>query len=132
MTASGVYPRDFLYHSGHEWVAVTGDVCTVGITEFAQSELEEIVFVELPEVGARLGAGDVIGSVESIKAVAELYTPIGGEVLEVNEELKSWPAFLNEDPHGKGWMIKLRPSRQEDLDRLMSADAYERHIRPES
>jgi glycine cleavage system H protein len=127
----GMYPRGFLYHSGHEWVAVTGDICTVGITEFAQSELEEIVFVELPEAGARLAAGDVIGSVESIKAVAELYTPVGGEVVEVNEELKSWPAFLNEDPHGKGWMIKLRLSRQEDLDSLISAEAYERHIRLE-
>ena len=122
------YPQEYLYHSGHEWVFVEGDVCTVGITEFAQSEMEEIVFVELPKVGQTFEAGNPIGSVESIKAVAELYTPVSGEVVEVNEELKKWPAFLNEDPHGKGWMIKLRPRSPDELATLLSADVYARFI----
>lgn len=126
------YPREYRYHSGHEWVHVVGGVCTVGITEFAQSELEEIVHVELPEVGRRLDAGEVIGSVESIKVVAELYTPVGGEVVEVNGQLLQRPPLLNDDPHGKGWMIRLRLASKADLDALMSARQYESFLAPGS
>jgi len=124
-----MYPDQYLYHSGHEWVFAQGEICTIGITEFAQSEMEEIVFVQLPQVGQTFRAGEAIGSVESIKAVAELYTPIGGDVLEINEELLKWPAFFNEDPHGKGWMIKLRLTAPADLDQLMRAEDYERYVR---
>jgi glycine cleavage system H protein len=123
-----MYSDQYLYHSGHEWVFVQDEVCTIGITDFAQSEMEEIVFVELPQVGQTFEAGAAIGSVESIKAVAELYTPVGGEVVEINQELLRWPAFLNEDPHGKGWMIKLRLSSPRELDQLLTAEDYKRHI----
>lgn len=123
-----MYPEAYLYHSGHEWVSVDGDLCTVGITDFAQSEMEEIVFVQLPEVGQTFEAGGAIGSVESIKAVAELFTPVGGEVVAVNQELKAWPAFLNEDPHGKGWLIRLRLRSSAELASLLTAGAYERFI----
>jgi glycine cleavage system H protein len=123
-----MYPDQYLYHAGHEWVFAQGEICTIGITDFAQSEMEEIVFIELPQVGQTFEACAAIGSVESIKAVAEIYTPIGGEVVEINRELLEWPAFLNEDPHGKGWMIKLRLSSPGELDQLMTVEEYKRHI----
>lgn len=123
------YPGEYLYDPGHEWVLVRGDRVVVGITEFAQSELEEIVHVELPDVGRDLTAGDTIGSVESIKAVAELFTPVGGRVAAINPKLAAWPAYLNEDPHGNGWLIELTDFASADLDRLLSADAYEALLR---
>ena len=126
------YPAHYLYHSGHEWVSVDGELCTVGITEFAQSELEEIVHVELPEVGKSFKAGGVIGCVESIKAAVELYTPVGGKVVEVNRELVNRPPLLNDDPHGRGWMIKLRIASQQELEGLISAAEYEAFIRAEA
>jgi glycine cleavage system H protein len=119
------YPHDFLYDETHEWLRVAGEVCTVGITEFAQSEVAEIVFVDLPEVGKRFEARATVGEIESGKAVFEIYAPVAGEVVEINAELKRWPALLNEDPHGKGWMFKLRYSSPDDLKRLMSPERYE-------
>lgn len=123
-----MYPREFLYDLVHEWVHVTGDVCAVGITDFAQTEVAEIVFVELPQVGQRLEAQGVAGCIESGKAVFEIYAPVAGEVVEVNSELKRWPALLNEDPHGKGWMFKLRSSSSDDFGKLMNAEQYEQLV----
>jgi glycine cleavage system H protein len=122
-----MYPAEYLYSKEHEWVHVEQDVCTVGITHFAQEELGEVVFVELPEVGHTFDSGDEIGTIESVKAVAELYTPVAGEVLEVNKAAVGDPAILNDDPHGEGWLVKIRFSTSSDLDGLMTAEQYERY-----
>lgn len=118
------YPEDLLYTEEHEWVRVEDDVCVVGITQFAQEELGEVVFVELPEVGQVFDAGDEIGTIESVKAVAEVYTPVAGEILEVNEAVTDEPELINDDPHHEGWLIKVRFSSADDLQKLMKADAY--------
>lgn len=118
------YPEDLLYTEEHEWVRVEDDVCVVGITQFAQEELGEVVFVELPEVGQVFDAGDEIGTIESVKAVAEVYTPVAGEIVEVNEAVADEPELINDDPHHEGWLIKLRFSSADDLKKLMKADAY--------
>lgn len=118
------YPEDLLYTEEHEWVRVEDDVCVVGITQFAQEELGEVVFVELPEVGQVFDAGDEIGTIESVKAVAEVYTPVAGEILEVNEAVADEPELLNDDPHHEGWLVKVRFSSADDLKKLMKADAY--------
>lgn len=118
------YPEDLLYTEEHEWVRVEDDVCVVGITQFAQEELGEVVFVELPEVGQVFDAGDEIGTIESVKAVAEVYTPVAGEILEVNEAVADEPELINDDPHHEGWLIKVRFSSADDLQKLMKADAY--------
>lgn len=121
-----MYPSDFRYTEEHEWVHDRGDgTCRLGITEFAQEELGEVVYVELPEVGATFDAGDEIGSVESVKAVAEIYTPVAGEVIEVNDAVGDDPELLNEDPHGKGWLIALRYDSADALGELMDAAAYQ-------
>jgi glycine cleavage system H protein len=118
------YPEDLLYTEEHEWVRVEDDVCVVGITQFAQEELGEVVFVELPEVGQVFDAGDEIGTIESVKAVAEVYTPVAGEIVEVNEAVADEPELINDDPHHEGWLIKVRFSSADDLKKLMKADAY--------
>ena len=123
-----MYPREYLYTNEHEWVHVEGDVCTVGITEFAQQELGEVVFVELPEVGQVVDAGDEVGTIESVKAVAEVFSPVAGEVIEVNGGLDDEPELLNDDPHHEGWLFKLRISSDGDLSGLMRADAYEEFV----
>jgi glycine cleavage system H protein len=121
-----MYPTDCLYSKDHEWIRVEGDACTLGITAFAQDELGEIVFVETPEVGTSFAAHDEIGTVESVKAVAEIYTPVGGEVVAVNEALVEEPELVNQDPHGRGWMVRLRIDPQaQELGELMDAAAYE-------
>ncbi len=120
-----MYPSEYLYTKEHEWVVVSDDVCTVGITDFAQSELGEIVYVELPEAGQTFSAGDEIGSIESVKAVAEVYTPVSGEIVEVNEALVDEPEQLNEDPHAAGWLIKIRIEAKDELEGLMSAADYQ-------
>jgi glycine cleavage system H protein len=120
-----MYPSEFRYTREHEWVKVEDDVCTLGITDFAQQELGEVVFVELPEVGHVFDAGDELGTIESVKAVAEVYTPLAGEVIEVNDTLKDDPQLVNEDPHGDGWLLKMRFSSSTDFEDLMDADAYE-------
>lgn len=123
-----VYPKDLLYTQEHEWVRVEDDMCVVGITQFAQAELGEVVFVELPETGQVFDSHDEIGSIESVKAVAEVYTPVAGEIAEINEILIDTPEVLNDDPHGEGWLVKVRFSSAADLDGLMNAEAYEEYV----
>lgn len=124
-----MYPADYLYSREHEWVRVEDDVCTLGITHFAQQELGEVVFVELPEVGEVFDAGEEIGTIESVKAVAEVYTPVAGEILEVNPALADDPELLNDDPHADGWLVKVKFSTADDLKNLMSAERYEEFLR---
>jgi glycine cleavage system H protein len=123
-----MYPSDYLYSREHEWVRVDGEVCTLGITEFAQKELGEVVFVELPEVGQVFDSGDELGTIESVKAVAEFYSPVAGEIVEINEAVADDPELLNDDPHHEGWLIKLRFSSASDLKSLMNAEQYEEYI----
>ncbi len=123
------YPSQYLYTEEHEWVQTEGDVCTLGITEFAQSELGEVVYVDLPEVGATFDAGDEIGTIESVKAVAEVYTPVSGEIVEVNSDLEDVPETVNDDPHENGWLVKVRISASDELDSLMSAADYEAFVK---
>ena len=102
------YPSDYRYTKEHEWVRVEGDVATVGITDYAQHELGDVVYVELPKPGAKLNAGQSFGTVESVKAVSDIYAPVAGEVTEVNSSLSETPEAINKDPHGKAWLIKLK------------------------
>lgn len=124
-----MYPTGYLYSREHEWVRVDEDLCVLGITEFAQQELGEVVFVELPEVGQLFNANDELGTIESVKAVAEVYTPVAGEVVEVNDAVVDDPELLNEDPQGEGWLVKLRFSSASDLKSLMSAEEYEEFVK---
>lgn len=124
-----MYPTEYLYSKEHEWVRVDDDVCVIGITDFAQQELGEVVFVELPEIGQVVNANDELGTIESVKAVAEVYTPVAGEVIEVNDAVVDDPELLNEDPQGEGWLVKLRFSSASDLKSLMSADEYEEFVK---
>ncbi|RYL95685.1 glycine cleavage system protein GcvH [Sporolactobacillus sp. THM7-4] len=122
-------PKDLLYSKDHEWVKKEADgAVRVGITEFAQKELGDIVFVELPEPGDQLSAGDSFGSVESVKTVSELYAPVSGKVAEINDSLEDSPEFVNESPYDKAWMIKLEAVSDEDFSQLLDADAYEKLI----
>ena len=125
-------PEDSRYAKSHEYVHAEGDVGTIGITEYAQKELGDVVFVELPQVGTELEAGDELGSIESVKAVSELFSPVSGEVVEVNEKLADKPELVNTDPYGDGWMIKIKMSDQSEMDELMSADDYEDYVQTES
>ncbi|HEX9800363.1 MAG TPA: glycine cleavage system protein GcvH [Thermoanaerobaculia bacterium] len=124
-----MYPSEFRYSHDHEWIQVDADTCVLGITDFAQSELGEVVYVELPEVGQVFDAGAEIGTIESVKAVAEVYTPVAGEIVEVNDTLADDPQTLNEDPHGDGWLVKIKFSASSDFDELMDAEAYEAYTR---
>jgi glycine cleavage system H protein len=124
-----MYPSEYLYSREHEWVRVQDDICVLGITEFAQQELGEVVFVELPEVGQVFDAGDEVGTIESVKAVAEVYTPVAGEVVEINEAVVDDPELINEDPHQEGWLIKVRFSSAADLKQLMNAEKYEEYAK---
>src|ERR1700749_341443 len=124
-----MYPRDYLYSREHEWLRVEDDLCVLGITEFAQAELGEVVFVELPEVGQVFDANDELGTIESVKAVAEVFTPVAGEVVEVNDAVVDDPELLNEDPQTDGWLIKIRFSSAADLKSLMKADEYEEFVK---
>lgn len=122
------YPANFRYTKEHEWVNVEGGVATIGITDYAQSELGDVVFVELPKIGAKLEAGKSFGNVESVKAVSEIYAPAAGEVAGANEELAKTPELLNSDPHGKGWLIKVKLANVADLSALMDSAAYEKYV----
>lgn len=119
-------PADLRYTEEHEYVRTTDDpnVVEIGITDFAQGELGDIVYIELPAVGATFAANDVFGTVEAVKAVSELFSPLSGEIVEVNERLDGEPALINTDPYGEGWMIRMRLETPGDLDALMDADAY--------
>ena len=121
-------PEELEYTRTHEWVKREGDIATVGITDHAQDELGDVVFIELPEEGASFGSGDSFGTIESVKAVSDLYTPVGGEVVGVNETLNDSPERVNEDPYGGGWMIRLRVSGEGEL---LSANEYEKLLEEE-
>jgi glycine cleavage system H protein len=125
-------PEDSKYAKSHEYVHVEGDVGTVGITDYAQKELGDVVFVELPQVGTQLEQGDELGSIESVKAVSELFSPVSGEVVEINETLAEKPELVNTDPYGDGWMIRIRLTTHEEVDELMTADDYEDYVRTEA
>ena len=125
-------PEDNRYARSHEYVHVEGDIGTIGITEYAQKELGDVVFVELPQVGAQMEMGDELGSIESVKAVSELFAPVGGEVVEVNEALADKPELVNTDPWGDGWMIRIKLADPTEVDELMSAEEYEEFVQKES
>ncbi|WP_042222636.1 glycine cleavage system protein GcvH [Oceanobacillus manasiensis] len=118
-------PKDLLYSKEHEWVKKEDDKLRIGITDFAQDELGDIVFVELPEVGDELELNEPFGSVESVKTVSELYAPVSGKVVEVNADLEDSPEFVNESPYEKAWMVVVEPSDEAQLDELLNAEAYE-------
>ncbi len=126
------YPQDLRYTKEHEWVRVAGDVGTVGITDHAQHSLGDIVYVELPGPGARSTAMKPFGTVESVKAVSELFAPVSGEVVEINAKLKDNPELVNSEPHGAGWMIKVRLSDPAELAALLTAEQYEEYVKAES
>jgi len=126
------YPEDLRYTKEHEWVRVAGDVGTIGITDHAQKELGDIVYVDLPKVGAHIEQGKSLGSVESVKAVSDIYCPVSGEVTEVNESLAQAPEKLNQDPHGAAWLIKLRLSAPDEAKGLLSAADYQAYVGAES
>ncbi len=123
--------KDCYYTENHEWVRVDGDEATVGITDYAQQELSDVVYVELPEVGDVFEKGDVFATVESVKAAADVYMPIGGEITEVNEELEDAPQLVNEEPYGAAWFARFTPSDLSELDDLMSAETYEGFVAEE-
>ncbi|HEY0370738.1 MAG TPA: glycine cleavage system protein GcvH [Thermoanaerobaculia bacterium] len=125
-------PEDNRYAKSHEYVHLEGDVATIGITDYAQKELGDVVFVELPQVGSQLDAADELGSIESVKAVSELFSPVSGEVVEVNEALADNPALVNTDPWGDGWMVRIRVTDPTEIDELMTAEEYDEYIEKES
>jgi glycine cleavage system H protein len=129
---NGIYPDDLKYTKEHEWLAVNGSVGTVGITHYAQSELGDIVYVELPAAGSPVVAGEEFGTVESVKAVSEIFAPVSGEVLEVNASLAAGPETINKDPYGDGWLLKIKLADVKDLDSLMTAAEYRKYIEEEA
>ena len=122
------YPKNYRYTKDHEWIEVKGDLATIGITDYAQHELGDVVFVELPKPGARIETGKSFGTVESVKAVSEIYAPASAEVIEANGELHNTPEKINSDPHGVAWLIKVRLTNAAELNGLMDAGAYEAYI----
>ncbi|MCC5928529.1 MAG: glycine cleavage system protein GcvH [Cyclobacteriaceae bacterium] len=117
-------PDNLKYTKDHEWIRVEGNVATIGITDFAQGELGDIVFVEIETLGETLGAGDVFGTVEAVKTVSDLFMPLSGEIIEVNEELEGQPEIINSDPYEKGWMIKVNIDNVKEIENLLSVEAY--------
>ena len=117
-------PSDLKYSKSHEWVRVEGGTGTVGVTDFAQHELGDIVYVELPEVGRKVKAGETMGTIESVKAVSEVYAPVSGTIAEVNGALSDAPETVNKDPHGAGWICRVKLDDPKELDALLGADAY--------
>jgi glycine cleavage system H protein len=123
-----MYPSDYRYTKEHEWIKLTGNTGTIGITDYAQHELGDVVFVELPAPGAKITAGQVFGTVESVKAVSEIFAPVSGEVTEANTALTNAPETLNSDPHGGAWLIKIKLANPADVSSLMDAAAYQAFI----
>ncbi len=119
------HPSDRKYSNEHEWVLVDGDVATIGITEFAQDQLGEVVYVDLPSAGDSVSAGETFGEIESVKSVSELYAPVTGEIVEVNDGLSDTPETVNQEPHGAGWMVKVKLDDPSEYDGLMSAEEYD-------
>ena len=122
------YPESYKYTKEHEWVHVEGGEGTIGITDHAQQELGDIVFVALPKVGAKIAKGETFGSVESVKAVSDIYSPVSGEISAINEVLGKTPEKLNEDPHGDAWLIKVKLSSADEINALMSAPDYQKYV----
>lgn len=122
------YPPQYRYTKEHEWIQVQGELATIGITDYAQQELGDVVFVELPKPGSKIAAGKSFGTVESVKAVSEIYAPAAGEVVEANPALGEAPEKINQDPHGAAWLIKVRLANPAELSGLMDAAAYEAYI----
>lgn len=118
-------PENLLYSRDHEWVEVNGDIATIGISDHAQAELSDVVFVDLPEVGTNISSGDSAAVVESVKAASDVYTPISGEIVEINEDLSNDPSLINSDPYGAGWIYKIRIDVPSEIDDLMSYSDYE-------
>jgi glycine cleavage system H protein len=126
-----VNPEELHYTQSHEWVRIDGDVGTIGITDYAQKELGEIVYLELPDVGHVFNADEEFGTVESVKAVSELFTPLSGEIVEVNKTAIAEPGIVNDDPFGDGWLIKMKLSTDEEVGKLMSAEDYSSYVQAE-
>jgi len=124
-------PEDLHYAASHEWVRVDGEIGTIGISDHAQKELGEIVYLELPEVGHAYNADEEFGTVESVKAVSELFTPVSGEVVEINKAAVAEPGIVNDDPYGDGWLIKVKLSTDEELKKLMTAERYAEYLKEE-
>ena len=121
-------PSDLKYTKDHEWVKIDGDTGTVGITDYAQGELGDVVYVELPEEGAEVSMNETFGSIEAVKAVADLFSPVSGEVIEINEAIQDEPEKVNQDAYGAGWMVKIKISNPDELSQLMDAAGYKEHI----
>ncbi len=121
-------PTELRYTKEHEWVHAEGDIATVGVTDYAQDQLGDIVYLDLPAAGATFAQGDKLGEIESVKAVSDLFSPVSGEVLEVNQEAVDEPEAVNDEPYGKGWLIKLRLSNPSELDELLTNEAYDELI----
>ena len=122
------YPENFRYTKEHEWVLAEGDTGTVGITDHAQSELGDIVYVDLPQVGATVAKGDTFGSVESVKAVSDLYSPVSGEIVAINDSLAAAPEKLNGDPHGEAWLIRIKLANPGEIEDLLRAEDYQKYL----
>ncbi|MEA5258688.1 glycine cleavage system protein GcvH [Arcicella aquatica] len=122
------FPAELRYTKEHEWVKLEGDIAIVGITDFAQSELGDIVYVEIETAGQTLAQDEIFGSVEAVKTVSDLFLPIAGEILEVNEALVNAPELVNSDPYGEGWMIKMKVTNIADVEALMDTDSYKEHV----
>jgi glycine cleavage system H protein len=122
------FPDNLKYTKEHEWLRVENDTAIVGVTDYAQSELGDIVYIEFPEVGKAFSHNDSIGTIEAVKTVADLYAPVSGEVLEVNTELVDNPELVNQDPYEKGWMLKIKISNPSEVDSLMDSSAYKQHV----
>jgi glycine cleavage system H protein len=118
------FPANLRYTKGHEWISLEGNIATIGITEFAQSELGDIVYVDINTVGKSLGAEEVFGTVEAVKTVSDLFLPVAGTILEVNSALEKAPELVNNDPYGQGWMVKVEVATPADVDGLMTSEAY--------
>ncbi|MDO4186604.1 MAG: glycine cleavage system protein GcvH [Bacteroidales bacterium] len=122
------FPENIKYTSEHEWIRLEGDVAYVGITDYAQDQLGDIVFVDIQTVGETLNAGDVFGTIEVVKTISDIFLPVGGEVLEQNEALADQPELVNQNPYGEGWLVKIKPAADADFDSLLSAEDYKKLI----
>jgi len=123
-----MYPADFRYTKDHEWIQVSGGIGTIGITDYAQHSLGDVVFVELPKTGTKVKAGDAIGTVESVKAVSEVFSPVSGEVTDVNSGLSTAPEKINQDPHKSAWLVKIKLADANEASKLMDAKAYTEYV----
>lgn len=122
------FPKELKYTQEHEWIKIQGDVATIGITDFAQKELGDIVFIEVDTIGQTIGKGEIFGTIEAVKTVSDLFMPVAGEILELNSDIESQPEFINSDPYGKGWIIKIKVKNASETNDLLSSEAYEKLI----